>query len=169
MADGFSFSVDDRELLAALGRLGKTIERFTMPAAQETARRVQSHAKSFIAKRSGVTASGILMHDDYWHAGYVVRTRDTLNPGERQAQLEAGMALGSTPSKRRRWASRTYTQDVHVGLYLEKGTVKGKPRSHSSAPRPWLNPATVAEAAPHADRMRVAIRDGISAEGFGDR
>jgi hypothetical protein len=165
VAGGFTFSVDDAGLLAALDRLGKTVERFTMPAAKATAMAVQREGRVRIARRTGATAEGILVREDYAGKGYVVTTQDVVLEGQRTAQQ--GRTMGMRPGAAAKWASRGYTLDKHVGLYLEKGTIQGKPRSHTSAPRPWLGPAADVEQGAHGRRMRQAIQDAIAAEGLG--
>jgi hypothetical protein len=165
MADGFQISAEDQGLLAALDRLGTDVERYTMPAALATAKAVQREGKARIAKRTGATAAGVEVREDYKREGYVILTNDTITPGSRT--LQAGTARGMRPSAARKWASRRYEQGLHVGLYLEQGTQRGQPRSHTSAARPWLGPAADVEQGPHGRRMRQAIQDAMDAAGFG--
>lgn len=83
------------------------------------------------------------------------------------ARFNAGGGVGWRPSTRLKWAKRRYEQDLHVGLYLEEGTRRGMPRSHTAAARPWLNPAADVEQGPHGRRMRAAIQAAMDAEGLG--
>lgn len=165
MPDSFSVTLDDAALLAGLKRLGTTVEKYTIPAALETAKAVQREARARVARRSGATAEGIVVREDYVRKGYIVTTGDVLAAGERT--LSAGLAMGMQPGKARKWASRGYTQQKHVGLYLEGGTKKGQPRSHTAAPRPFLGPAADVEQGPHGRRMRAAIQAAIDDAGFG--
>jgi hypothetical protein len=165
MADGFQITVDDSALLAALNRLGPAVERYTMPAALETAKAVQREAKARVARRTGATSEGILVRKDYAGKGYVVTTQDVVLGGQRTAAQ--GMGMGMRPGAAAKWAGRRYTQDSHVGLWLEIGTAQGRSRSHTAAPRPWLGPSADVEQGPHGRRMRAAIQQAIDAAGFG--
>lgn len=166
MPDGFTFTADDRALLAALDRLGASVEKYTMPAAKVTADNVKREGRARIARRTGATAEGILVREDYAGTGYIVATQDVVLEGQRTTTQ--GKAMGMRPGDARKWAARRYTQDKHVGLWLEHGTIQGKPKSHTAAPRPWLGPAADVEQGPHGRRMRQAIQDAIDASGLGE-
>lgn len=165
MADGVRFTLDDTALLAALERLGSSVERYTKPAAKVTAQNVQREAKARVARRTGLTAEGIVMREDYAGVGYVVVTSDVIaEKRDASARVAAG---GMRPHAAYKWASRAYYQAPHVGLWLEQGTLQGKPRSHTAAPRPFFDVAAEVEQAAHGRRMRDAIQQAIDAEGLG--
>ena len=165
MGDAIRFTVDDSALLAALERLGVSAERYTKPAAKITAERVQREAKARVARRTGLTAEGILVREDYTRTGYVVVTSDVIaEKRDPSARVARG---GVKPHQAYRWAARTYYQEPHVGLWLEQGTIQGKPRSHTAAPRPFFDVAAELEQDAHGRRMRDAIQQAIDAEGLG--
>lgn len=164
MADGVRVTVDDSALLAALERVGVAAERYTKAAAKITADNVQREAKARVARRTGLTAQGILVREDYDRVGYVVVTSDVL--AERRT-MQQGMAMGMRPHRAMKWAGRRYYQEPHVGLWLERGTIQGKPRSHTAAARPFFFPASELEQGAHGRRMREAIQQAIDAEGLG--
>jgi hypothetical protein len=158
MPDGFSITIDDRALLAALDRLGPAVEKYTMPAAKVTANNIQREAQRRVARRTGATAKGIEVREDYTRTGYVVVTSDVLS-SEEHARRQ-----GYKTAKLR---NATYANIPHVGLYLEEGTIRGEPGSHTSAARPFLFPAAELERGSFERRIREAIQQAIDDEGFG--
>jgi hypothetical protein len=59
-----------------------------------------------------------------------------------------------------------FKQEKHVGLWLEHGTRRGRPRSHTAAARPWFWPSVRLEVPQHERRISQAIDDAMKAEGF---
>ena len=149
-------SVESTALIAALDRLGVSVETYTKPTAKITADNIAREAKARVARRTGETAAGIVVDEDYGKVGYVVRTSDVVS-GQERAQRES--EINSRASRLR--ANRTYQQEAHVGLYLEYGT------KHMSK-REFFFPSVRLEEAAHDRRMRDAIQAAIDACGLGE-
>jgi hypothetical protein len=162
MPDGFSVTCDDRALLAALDRIGPAVEKYTKAAAKVTADAVQRTAQRIVARRTGATAAGIEVREDYSKKGYVVVTNDVMDEADLAARKQ------STSKNIRRRANAKYYQEKHTGLWLEKGTVQGKPGSHTGAPRPFFFPASELEQSGYARRMREAVQQAIAEVGLGE-
>lgn len=157
-----SIDCDLRPLLDAFRALGDRLDSYTKPAAKVTADAIQRTARRLVARRTGQTAEDIVVRDDYTGKGYIVATADVLS----DAEVATRRRLAPTNPNIRRRINAVYQQGLHVGLYLEGGTRRGKPRSHESAPRPFLLPAVELEAGAHERRMVDAIETGARALGF---
>jgi hypothetical protein len=73
MADPlFEIEVDTEALLAALDRIPDVVARFTKPVAKDAADRIAAEAQRRVARRSGLTAAGIHVEEDFAREGYVV-------------------------------------------------------------------------------------------------
>lgn len=72
MADSMIIDVDTRALLAAMDALGVEAERHTKAAAKITADNIAGEARRRVARRTGQTAAGIVVREDYTRAGYIV-------------------------------------------------------------------------------------------------
>jgi hypothetical protein len=157
VADGFSISLDDRAVLAALERLGPAAETRQKAAAKLTAEAIQRSAQSRVAHLTGFTAKNIVVRESTTVKGYVVTMGDVVSETETARRRSLGMK--SAKSK--------YHQEKHTGLWLEFGTVQGRPGSHTSAPRPFLFPASELERGPHARRVREAVSAAQADVGLG--
>lgn len=159
MADGFRFSVEARGVLAALAKLGPTAEPYVKRAAKVSAESIQRSAQARVAKRTGFTQRNIVVRDSTTVNGYVVTMGDVVSEEETARRIQMGM---------RRTAKSKYWNEKHTGLYLEFGTVQGKPGSHTSPPRPFLLPAAEIEQEPHLRRVREALQEAEARVGLGD-
>ena len=57
-------SVESTALIAALDRLGVSVETYTKPTAKITADNIAREAKARVARRTGETAAGIVVDED---------------------------------------------------------------------------------------------------------
>ena len=159
MPDHFTIEIDDRALLAALDRVGPAVEKYLKRAAKVTADHIQGEARRRVARRTGKTAEGIEVREDYTRFGYVVVTSDVLSNEEHTRRQ------GYRTAKLR---NATYANVPHVGLYLENGTIQGKPGSHTSAPRRFFDVSAQVEQGPHRLRVAEAIQQAIDDVGLGE-
>jgi hypothetical protein len=90
-----SISVEDADLLAALGRMSSTIARFTMPAAKATADNVVAEAQRRVARATGQTAEGITTKESRDGTGYVV-----LSDNARMPNLPLWIEFGTKQGKK---------------------------------------------------------------------
>ena len=154
MADGFSATVDSAALQAALLRLGDTAVKYTKPASKVSADSMQREMQSRIARATGKTSDNILVTE--FGDGYIVATSDVRIFGV------------STPTPGHPGGESDYFQELHVGLWLEKGIRKGgKSRGHTAAAQPWFFPSIALEEGPHEQRIQDAVTAAIAAEGLG--
>jgi len=119
--DRVTVTLEAASLMAAIASLGPTADRACRAAARQTAERIKVEAKRRVRRRSGNTAAGIYMDDDYKKTGYVVLTAD--------ARADAGQKQANGKRAPR------YHKELHVGTYLEYGTDKmsAKPFFYESA------------------------------------
>jgi hypothetical protein len=150
MADGFRFSMDARQVLAALERLGPVAEPHIKGAARVTAEAVQRSAQARVARRTGFTSKNIVVRESTTIKGYVVTMGDVVSEQETARRVQMGM---------RKTAKSKYWNEKHTGLWLEFGT---------AAPRPFRLPAAEIEQGPHLRRVREALQDAEAAVGLGD-
>ena len=89
----------------------------------------------------------------------------------RVARATGETARGITVSESRTGRGYVVESDnprmPELPIWLEFGTKQGKPRSHSSAARPYLFISASLESGAHDRRMREAVQAGIAAKGFG--
>jgi hypothetical protein len=63
---------DPREAIALLDRFGESAGRFVKPAAKVTADNIADGARTRVRRRTGATAAGIQVKEDFTGDGYVV-------------------------------------------------------------------------------------------------
>lgn len=152
--------MDDRAVLAALARLGPAAEPRQKAAAKLTAEAIQRSAQSRVSAMThgtGFTAKNIVVRPSTTVNGYVVTMGDVVSEEETARRKSLGMKS----------AKSGYHQEKHTGLWLEFGTIQGRPGSHTSAPRAFLFPASELERVPHARRVRNAIAEAQADVGLG--
>lgn len=157
MPDRFTFSLDTRAVVASLERLGPAAEPYVKAAAKRTADAIQRGAQARVARRTGFTQKNIVVRESTTVTGYVVTMGDVVSETETARRRSLGMKS----------ARSRYHQEPHTGLWLEFGTVQGRPGSHTSAPRPFLLPAGEIEQGPHRRRIVEAIQEAEAAIGLG--
>lgn len=93
-----------------------------------------------------------------------------------EARARVARATGETAGAIR--AEPSYNGDGYVvisdnhrmpnlPLWIEKGTRRGKPGSHTQAARPYFYPSVALEQGAHERRIKDAIDDALAAEGLG--
>jgi hypothetical protein len=156
--DGLVAEMNTAELFNALDRLGnEVVLRHTKPAALEAAKAVQRDAQAHVRRRTGETASGIVIEEDYQRIGYIVRSEDVRSQASAAAQALLYRQFGRTG---RRARVSAHENVPHVGIYLEYGTV-----NEGAHPFFWAA-GRVNE--PLFDRLiRDAVQDAIDEVGLG--
>lgn len=141
MSDRFQVQVDDAAVKAAIAQLGPLADALTKPASAVSAAHIKEEMQSRVARATGRTAARIDITevDD----GYIVHTSD-VNP-----------------------LTGSYLHELHVGLYLEKGTRKGKRGSHASGARPWFFVSAQLEERAHEHRIADALQAAGDQVGLG--
>lgn len=141
MSDSITIEADASGLEAALNRLGATAQPFVNAASHETADAIVTEAKARLQRQLGPDATGATV------AGIVDRPAFDGNGWIVIVEREA---LPNLP------------------FWLEKGTKRGKPGSHTAAPRSFFYPSLAIEAGAHQRRLGDALQAAIDAEGLGD-
>lgn len=170
MADGFRVDVETAGLLRAMAAMPAAVQARLMEACRETALAIQTSARarlSGMTHGTGETARGIVAEPSYDGKGYVVRTSDMVSGAERARRVELANRFDLS-GRNRRFTRSIYESVPHIGLWVEAGTVRGEPRSHTAPARPFLWPAANAENGPYERRVRDAIRDATEDVGLGD-
>lgn len=143
MNDGLlKIDAETKGLIAALDRLGASVQTHTKAAAHVTADRIVAGARARVRRRTGRTAAGITAEESYDGSGYVVLP---FNFAFEMALIESG----------------NDQQPANLPLWLEFGTRK-------MTAKPYFFAAARVEAHGHDRRIRVAIQDAIDAQGLGD-
>ena len=144
-----SVTIDTKEILASLNRVGNRAQGLALAQAFRTASAIKSAAQSMIAKRRPYTYSLIVFEPTRRGNGYVVMMTD---------QYKDGTAPARHRSNRNRGALK-YKQEKHVGLWLEFGTNRMRPR-------PWLFPAASTQEQPYLAGLAESLERAIREEGF---
>lgn len=145
--DEITATLESDQVKASLQRLGETTMLRAKTAAKETADAVQLEARSRLRRQllrpTGVAEAGIIV-EDALHFGL----------------MEVGWIVKSVYHDERFM--------YNVPIWIERGTKRGKPGSHDSAPRPYFWPSVKLEIANHERRIAEAMDESIQAEGLGD-
>jgi hypothetical protein len=147
MAKLLTIDVDASAVLEAMRRLGDRADVPVKAASKVTAENIAREAKGRIARRTGETASHIVVEESHDGKGYV-------------AWVEPDVKISLHTSR----SGRTHTQSVtysSVGRFLEFGT------KHMTK-REFLFPSARLEERPHLDRLAEALQDAIDDAGLGD-
>jgi hypothetical protein len=134
-----TLTVETEDTIRAMRAVGYSTEQFTLPAAKITADNVQRAAQARVRRATGKTADGIVV------------TRYT----DPKTQTQ-GYQVQAT----RDWMP-------NLPLWIEYGTKKGDPHSHTQAAAPFFWPAVALEQSAHTERMAEAVQQGIDAVGLG--
>lgn len=161
MADGFTFTADWAAVQKVLDDFPHAATLAVKSASKETAFAVQRGAQSRVAVLSGSTQASIVVRDARRFPGYVVQMADELSPTALARRLEHGKLL-------RKGRPVLYEQALHTGLWLERGTKKGKPGSHALPARPFLWPAAEIEQGPYRRRLIEELKQTASEKGLGE-
>ena len=154
MGDFLSVDVDARGLLAAMDRLGHSLEARLLEVSRDTADQVAREAKSRVARRTGATAEGIIVERARVGAGYVVIAQKVeprvIGPNLLPHHRAALQKLSPLKESRK-----------NIPAWLEFGTNK-------MLRQPFLFPSVEIAREGHMRRLREAVQDGIDAVGLGD-
>lgn len=138
--DGISVDVDADALMAALVRLGPAAEAAVDVAALATSTAIVREAKARLARQLSGSSSGQTLE------GIQITRAD-------RGGFVVGVSRPSMPN---------------VPLWIEKGTKKGKPRSHAQTARPYFYDSAELEEGPHLRRVADAIAQVLADQGLGD-
>ncbi len=140
MADGFTIEVDTDGLVAALTQLGDRAQPFINEASRASADSIVREAKARLQRQLGPKATGAAV------AG--IEARPAYNGN-------GYVVLAATDPK------------PNLELWLEKGTKKGDPRSHTSPALQFFYASCQLEEGPHLRRIEQAVTAAIAASGLG--
>lgn len=140
MADGVTFEMDTTEVIAALTALGDVAQPFINAAAQATADAIVREAKSRLQRQLGPNATGATVEG--------ITSRPAYN-NDGFIVIAEREPFPNLP------------------FWLEKGTKKGKPRSHTSAAKPFFYASVLLEEGAHYARIVDAVQQAIDAQGLG--
>lgn len=145
MADGFSMGfsvdVDDAAVVAALNTLGDSAQPYINDASRESAESMEHEAESRLHRQLGPNATG------QTEAGIEARPA---NDGNGYVVVSSNDRMPNLP------------------LWKEKGTKKGKPRSHSEAATPYFYVSAELERGAHFRRISNALQEAIDDKGLGE-
>lgn len=141
MADGLTIEMDTTALVAALTKLGAAAQPFINAACQETANALVREMKARLQRQLGPNATGQTV------AG--IETRPAYD-GNGFVVIADNARMPNLP------------------LWLEKGTKKGRKRSHASSPLNFFYVSCQLEEGPHLRRITAAVTEAIAASGLGD-
>lgn len=161
MIDGITADMDDSALRAALAALGPSAQELVNAASHVTATAIEREATMRLRRQLGPHATGAT------EAGITSRPADNGN-GYVVLSARAHDAFSLHRSSRN---GRTWTQKVtvsNVPRWIDKGTKRGKPRSHTEPARPFFFISAQLEEGAHARRIAEALQDAINAQGLGD-
>ena len=147
----FTVELNTSSLVAALAALGSKAESRLKSAAKRTAERVRNEAQRRVRQATGQTRAGIYAAEDYTKTGYVVATADS--------RLDAGQMVRGGRRGTLRRAPR-FKKGLHVGTYLEYGTVK-------MTAKPFFYVSATLEESAHRRRIAEAVSDAIADAGLG--
>lgn len=140
--DLFSISLDTTGLIKAMVHLLPGAEKYTIAAAEVTATRVRDEAQRRLQRSTKPDARGVTLRS--------IQIFEGVKRGPGFAVIPKRAYLPSLP------------------FWIETGTQKGKPGSHTMPPRPFLDPAVELEQAAHQRRMIEAVQQAIRESGLGD-
>lgn len=140
MADSVSVQVDVAGLLAAWSRVADAAGARCLEAAYESAVAIQREASNRLSRQLGAYSTGKTL------AGLQVEPMD----GRRGYRVTA-----------------TREPFPNLPLWIEKGTKKGKPGSHTQPARPFLEVSARLEEGAHLRRIIDAVQSAIDETGLG--
>lgn len=137
----FSFELETDAIVAALDTLGDAATPFIRDASFLSAKSIESEAVSRLRRQLGPNATG-----------------------ETEAGIEVLPDFAGTG-----WVVVSGNERMpNLPLWIEEGTSKGKPRSHSEPARPYFHVAVELEQGAHYRRIGAALQDAIDEQGLGD-
>lgn len=135
--------IDKQPFMASVNRFLDEGELRTKAAAEITANNIQNGARQRARRQlrnpTGVLEAGIIVRDDREDVGFIVQS-----------------------------VYRDARQMYNVPIWVERGTKRGKPRSHDEPARPFFWPSVTEEIRPHERRIADAMDQSLNAEGLGD-
>lgn len=139
MADGMRIEMDSAAVVAALLRLGPAAEPYIDQAAKETSDAIVAEARGRLQRQLRGGSGATL-------AGIEITRAD-----------RGGFLVGSSRD-----------QFPNLPLWIEKGTNKGKPGSHTQAARPYFYASAELEEGPHFERIGRALERALDDLGLGE-
>lgn len=162
MADGLVIEMNTASVIQALMRLGDVAEPYVNAAAKETAFAIVREAKARLRRQLGPNATGEL------EAHIVAFPADNGSGWVVAVDLPPAQSISLHRSSK---TGRTHTQKVTVNmlpLWVEKGTKRGDPHSHTQAARPYFYVSAMLEEGTHFRRIVEALTRAAADVGLGD-
>jgi len=141
MSDSFTIEVDAGGVEAAINRLGEVAQPFVNAASAVTAGAMATEMRARLQRQLGPDATGKTV------AGIVAKPAYDGNGYVVIAEREPF---------------------PNLPLWLEKGTKKGKPGSHTQPAKPYFYSSALLFVGAHQDRIALALQAAIDAQGLGD-
>lgn len=141
MADGFVIDVEEAAVIAALEGFGDFAQPYVNQASRQSAESIEREAVSRLRRQLGAFSTGAT------EAGISSRPADDDN----------GYIV---VSERDPFAN--------LPLWIEKGTKKGKPGSHSEPARPFFYVSAELEKGAHFRRLEDALQAAADDRGLGE-
>lgn len=136
----FSVTFDDKAVMAALTTLGDSAQPYINEASRESATSMAREAASRLRRQLGPAATG------------------ETESGIKAAPAENGNGYIVVSTNRRM---------PNLPLWIEKGTEKGDPGSHTQAARPYFYVSAQLERGSHFRRLQDVLQEAIDAKGLG--
>jgi hypothetical protein len=141
MADGIQFELETDAIVAAMLDLGDFAQPFVNEASRESAESIEREAETRLQRQLGPNATGNTL------AG--IDSRPAYD-GNGYVVVSENHRMPNLP------------------LWIDEGTRRGKPRSHSEPARPYFWVSVQLEEGAHYRRISEAVQDAIDAKGLGD-
>lgn len=139
MANGWGIDVDTQDLLAALAALPAELAPLLKAVAKQTAENIAREARARLQRQLGPHATG---------------------------ETVAAITVEEIPGGYMVWVP--LPRMPNLPLWIERGTKRGKPGSHTSPARPFLYASALLEAGAYRRRIVDAITSAIDAKGLGE-
>lgn len=141
MADGLIIEVDDAGVLDALATFGDFAQPFVNEASRESAESIEREAEDRLRRQLGPTATG---------------------------ETEAGIQAKPADDGNGYVVVSRNTRMPNLPIWIEKGTRRGKPRSHTEPARPYFYVSVELERGAHFRRLEEALQEAAEARGLGE-
>lgn len=141
MADGFVIDVEAQGVIDAFTTLGDFAQPYVNAASRESAESMEAEAEARLRRQLGPNATG---------------------------ETEAGIASMPARDGNGYVVVSSNQRMPNLPLWIEKGTEKGKPGSHTEAARPYFYVSAELTRGSHFRRISDALQSAIDARGLGE-
>ena len=137
----FSADMETLDVIAALESFGDAAQLHINTASQESAEAIEAEAVARLRRQLGPNATG---------------------------ETEAGIEVRPAFDGNGFVVLATNQRMPNLPLWIEDGTKKGKPRSHTEPARKFFYVSAELEQGPHLRRIGEALRDTAAEKGLGE-